>query len=86
LGAKFVRAGQLLHARLGPQLQNFAQELEEELCELLPRYQPVLRVHASHGFAVAKLRELLVNERDLGVTLVAHPLDQKLGYGFTTEL
>jgi molybdate-binding protein/molybdenum-dependent DNA-binding transcriptional regulator ModE len=69
LGTKLVWAGQLLHARLGPQLQNFAQELEEELRELLPSYQPVLRVHASHGFAVAKLRELLLNEKDLGVDL-----------------
>jgi molybdenum-dependent DNA-binding transcriptional regulator ModE len=69
LGTKLVWAGQLLHARLGPQLQNFAQELEEELRELLPSYQPVLRMHASHGFAVAKLRELLLNEKDLGVDL-----------------
>ena len=35
-GDKLVWAGQRLQARLGPQLQNLAQELETEINELLP--------------------------------------------------
>ncbi len=58
-GEKLVWAGQRLHARLGPQLQNLAQELQSEINALLPEPASVLRVHASHGFAVSKLRELL---------------------------
>jgi molybdate-binding protein len=69
LGNKLVWVGQRLNARLGPQLQNFAQELEGEISSLLPRRLPVLRVHASHGFAVAKLRERLMLEEHLGVDL-----------------
>lgn len=68
-GEKLVWAGKRLEARLGPQLQNLSQELETEINQLLPRRQSVLRVHASHGFAVSKLRELLLREEDLGVDL-----------------
>jgi len=68
-GAKLVWAGQRLQARLGPQLQNLSQELETELQQFLPHAPAVIRVHASHGFAVSKLRELLGREADLGLDL-----------------
>jgi molybdate transport repressor ModE-like protein len=68
-GDKLVWAGQRLQARLGPQLQNLAQELETEINQLLPSGPTVIRVHASHGFAVSKLRELLLREKGLGVDL-----------------
>src|SRR5579863_5807228 len=68
-GGKLVWAGQRLQARLGPQLQNLAQELETEIKQFLPHGPSILRVHASHGFAVSKLRELLSREADLGVDL-----------------
>ena len=68
-GDKLVWAGQRLQARLGPQLQNLSQELETEINQLLPRGPSIIRVHASHGFAVSKLRELLSREEDLGVDL-----------------
>jgi molybdate transport repressor ModE-like protein len=68
-GDKLVWAGQRLQARLGPQLQNLAQELETEINQLLPPGPTVIRVHASHGFAVSKLRELLLREKGLGVDL-----------------
>src|ERR1700722_17016845 len=62
LGEKLVWAGQRLQARLKPQLQNLAQELETELNEVLPKKEHLVRVHASHGFAVSKLRELMSRE------------------------
>jgi molybdate transport repressor ModE-like protein len=58
-GEKLVWAGERLEARLGPQLENLAQELATELALLLPDQAAIIRVHASHGFAVSKLRELL---------------------------
>ena len=68
-GGRLVWAGQRLEARLGPQLQNLAQELETEINQLLPHGPAIIRVHASHGFAVSKLRELLSREADIGVDL-----------------
>jgi molybdate-binding protein len=67
LGEKLVWAGQRLQARLGPQLQNLSQELETEINQLLPHQPSIVRVHASHGFAVPKLRELLRREPDIDV-------------------
>jgi len=66
-GDKLVWAGQRLEARLRPLLQNLSQELETEINQMLPNGPLVLRVHASHGFAVPKLRELLSREPDIGV-------------------
>lgn len=68
-GDKLVWAGQRLQARLGPQLQNLSQELETEINQLLPQGPAVIRVHASHGFAVSKLREMLAGEKNLEVDL-----------------
>jgi molybdate transport repressor ModE-like protein len=69
LGEKLVWAGQRLRARLRPQLENLSQELETEINQLLPHHPSVIRVHASHGFAVSKLRELLAHEPNIGVDL-----------------
>jgi molybdate transport repressor ModE-like protein len=68
-GGKLVWAGQRLHARLGPLLQNLAQELETEISEFLPHAPSTIRMHASHGFAVSKLRELLSREENMEVDL-----------------
>ena len=68
-GGKLVWAGQRLHARLGPLLQNLAQELETEISQFLPHASTTIRMHASHGFAVSKLRELLSRELDIEVDL-----------------
>ena len=66
-GEKLVWAGQRLDARLGPLLENLSQELESEINQMLQETQLVLRVHASHGFAVPLLRKLLTQEPDIGV-------------------
>src|SRR3990167_1493374 len=59
LGEKLLRADQRIRARLTPQLDNLAGELEVELNRALQETRPGLRIHASHGFAVAALREWL---------------------------
>jgi molybdate transport repressor ModE-like protein len=69
LGEKLVWAGQRLQARLRPQLQNLAQELETELNDVLPQREKIVRVHASHGFAVSKLREILSRVPNSGIDL-----------------
>lgn len=66
-GEKLVWAGQRMQARLGPQLENLSQELASELIPFLPDNPSVIRVHASHGFAVPKLREML--NRTPGMTV-----------------
>jgi molybdate transport repressor ModE-like protein len=68
-GEKLVWAGQRMQARLGPQLENLAQELATEIKPFLQPRPSVIRVHASHGFAVSKLRELLDREPGIGVDL-----------------
>jgi len=68
-GEKLVWAGERMQARLGPQLENLAQELVTEIKPFLQQRPSVIRVHASHGFAVSKLRELLDREPGIGVDL-----------------
>jgi len=68
-GEKLVWAGQRLQARLGPQLENLAQELSTEIKPFLRSGPSVIRVHASHGFAVPKLRELLDRTPGIGIDL-----------------
>ena len=68
-GEKLVWAGERMQARLGPQLENLAQELATEIKPFLQQRPSVIRVHASHGFAVSKLRELLDREPGIGVDL-----------------
>src|ERR1700742_3604582 len=68
-GEKLVWAGERMQARLGPQLENLAQELATEIKPFLQQRPQVIRVHASHGFAVSKLRELLDREPGIGVDL-----------------
>ncbi|MGL6159104.1 substrate-binding domain-containing protein [Microbulbifer sp.] len=57
LGEKLLWAEQRVKARLGPQLENLASELNLALHQALTDINPVLRLHASHGYAVALLPE-----------------------------
>src|SRR6195952_54744 len=68
-GEKLVWAGERMQARLGPQLEKVAQELRTEIKPFLHQRPSVIRVHASHGFAVSRLRELLDREPGIGVDL-----------------
>ncbi|WP_280151498.1 substrate-binding domain-containing protein [Piscinibacter sp. XHJ-5] len=57
LGDKLVWADRRILARLTPQLESLASEIQNEIDRVLPRQAPALRLHASHGFAVAELME-----------------------------
>ena len=58
LGEKLLWAEQRINARLAPQLESLASELNLEISKLVTTARSTLRIHASHGFAVAKLPEL----------------------------
>ncbi|GAA6141745.1 substrate-binding domain-containing protein [Hydrogenophaga sp. 5NK40-0174] len=55
LGEKIVWADHRIMARLQPALDSLASELAAELHRTLSESAPILRVHASHGFAVERL-------------------------------
>lgn len=57
LGEKLLWADQRVKARLGPQIESMASELNDQIRQLLAGTQPMLRLHASHGYAVALLPE-----------------------------
>ena len=59
LGEKLLWAEERVHARLGPQLENLASELNLEIHRALQLEQPILNIFASHGYAVALLPELV---------------------------
>jgi molybdate transport repressor ModE-like protein len=60
LGEKLLWADKRIAARLSPILETLASELEVELERALSHDASILRVSASHGFAVAALRDVLV--------------------------
>ncbi|MDO0944700.1 substrate-binding domain-containing protein [Chromohalobacter israelensis] len=55
LGEKLLWSEQRVKARLGPQMDSMASELNNQLQQLLAGAHPILRLHASHGYAVALL-------------------------------
>ena len=61
LAEKLVWAGHRITARLTPTLETLSSELEGELSKLMSSGKDVLKVHASHGFAVEKLIEALTD-------------------------
>ncbi|MDB5978834.1 MAG: transcriptional regulator, LysR family [Nevskia sp.] len=63
LGEKLVWADRRIAARLSPLLDSLASELEVEVERALSHAQSILRLHASHGFAVQTLRQTLLHEQ-----------------------
>ncbi len=57
LGEKLLWAEQRVVARLEPQLDSLASELNLEIHRALEGVSPLLRLHASYGYAVALLPE-----------------------------
>jgi molybdate transport repressor ModE-like protein len=52
---KLLWADRMIQARLSPTLDSLASELEIELGKLVEGKSKIMRLHASHGFAVAAL-------------------------------
>src|SRR5262245_59221659 len=69
LGAKLLWAGKRAQARLAPELENLAAELASSLRDTAAASVPVLRIHASHDFSLAKLRELAGKTHAVAVDL-----------------
>jgi len=65
---RLLWANRRIEARLMPTLESLASELQEELQKLLPETIPHLRLHASHGFAVEALMQLM-SARQSGMEL-----------------
>ena len=63
LAEKLVWADKRINARLAPLLDSLASELEVELERALSDTGAILRVQASHGFAVETLRDWFVRSR-----------------------
>jgi molybdate-binding protein len=62
LGQKLLWADKRVAARLAPLLDNLASELEAEIERSLSDSKPVLRIHASHGFALELLRDFVTKK------------------------
>ncbi|MEZ5445841.1 MAG: substrate-binding domain-containing protein [Gammaproteobacteria bacterium] len=60
MGAKLLWAQRKVDARLGPMLESLASEIDAEIRTMMRTKEiPPLRVHASHGLAIAILRDML---------------------------
>jgi molybdate transport repressor ModE-like protein len=62
LGDKLVWANTRIAARLTPILDSFASELESEIDRAMSTPGARLRIHASHGYAVAVLHRMLLGK------------------------
>lgn len=69
LGHKLLWGQRRINARLGPELESLASELAAELRDAMQIESPLLRVFASHGLAIALLRELLHAKRRIRLDL-----------------
>lgn len=78
LGERLAWADQRISARLAPLLDSLASEVEAEIERALSHAQPVLRLQASHGFAVETMRQLLV-DREIPIDLKYRTSDEVLG-------
>jgi len=69
LGAKLLWAEQCIGASVFPQLANIASELNLEISRALKESRSVIRVHASHGYAVEKLPSLMHRHAHVNIDL-----------------
>jgi len=63
LGEKLVWANKRIAARLSPLLDSLASEIEVEFERAVAHAESILRIHASHGFAVQTLHRFLTNNQ-----------------------
>jgi molybdate transport repressor ModE-like protein len=63
LGEKLVWADKRISARLSPVLDSLASEIEVEFERAVAHADAILRIHASHGFAVETLHRFLTRRQ-----------------------
>lgn len=63
IAEKLVWAGHRINARLSPMLETLSSELAAELSKVMTAETRPLVIHASHGFAVEKLIDVLVTQQ-----------------------
>jgi molybdate transport repressor ModE-like protein len=78
LGERLAWADQRIVARLAPLLDSLASEVEVEIERALSMSRPVLRLQASHGFAVETMRQFMV-DRDIPIDLKYRDSDELIG-------
>jgi molybdate transport repressor ModE-like protein len=59
LGKRLVGAERLVHARIAPLLDSMASEIEAEIGSTLSHLRNVLKIYASHGFAIEMMTKRL---------------------------
>lgn len=57
LGQKLLWSNQRIEARLHPEMESLATELNVELQSSITGYRPIVRIYASHGYAVALMTQ-----------------------------
>ncbi len=68
LGKKLVGAEKLIRARVGPLLDSMASEIESEIQSAVSHVGNVLKVYASHGFAIETLNKQ-AHKKDIAIDL-----------------
>ncbi len=63
LGEKLVWADKRISARLSPLLDNLSSEIEVEFERAVAHAETILRIHASHGFAVETLHQFMTRRQ-----------------------
>jgi len=78
LGERLAWADQRIAARLKPMLDSLASEVESEIERALSTAKPVLRLQASHGFAVEAVRQYMV-DHGMPIDLKYRDSDELIG-------
>ena len=67
LGEKLVWAEDLIEARLSPAMGSLVSTINRELSGILNKQENLLRLHASHGYAIEVLSRLITQQSDWAV-------------------
>lgn len=69
LGEKLLWAEQLIDAHLSPQIGTLSSTINRELNEVLGKHENILKIHASHGYAVGILPQIIAEDNQLSIDI-----------------
>lgn len=69
LGEKLLWAEKLIEAHLSPQIGTLSSTINRELNEILGKQANILKIHASHGYAVGILPQLIADNDHLSIDI-----------------